>query len=326
MQTVGGTGAVRLGAAFLNRNIPDHSEQARLPNPTKVYVGTPAWPNYIPLFRHAGFEVEIFNHYDRRQGSVNIKAALSAISTAPIDSIFVFQVCCHNPTGQDYSQDQWKEVADAIETKNHFVFFDIAYQGFASGMDTDAWPVRLFAERGISMLACQSFSKHMGLYSERVGVLHVVCGSSSIAANVKDQLRSLIRWEVSSTPAYGARLADIIMSEESLFTSWTEEVQAACDRMIWVRQTLHELLVKEFSTPGAWDHILVERGLFSYTNLKAHEIERLRHEHHIFLAESGRINVAGLNERNIERFAAAIDKVVRESSEDVSPTAKEARL
>ncbi len=326
MQTVGGTGAVRLGAAFLNRNIPDHSQTRALINDTKIFVGTPAWPNYVPLFKHAGFEVETFNHYNRSEGSVNIKAALGAIMAAPSGSIFTFQVCCHNPTGQDYSQDQWKELAEAVKTRNHFIFFDIAYQGFATNMEADAWPVRYFAAEGVDLLACQSFSKHMGLYSERVGVLHVVCKSSDIAVNVKDQLRSLIRWEVSSTPAYGGRLANIIMQDDQLFTEWTEEVQGACDRMIWVRQTLHHLLVDQLQTPGSWDHILVERGLFSYMNLSKQHIERLRLDHHIYLAESGRINIAGLNQTNVDRFAQALDVVVGRESADKSPRIVEARL
>ena len=156
-----------MGAAFLNRNLPDHSESPRLPNKTKVFVGTPAWPNYVPLFKHAGFQMDTFNHYDRSQGSVNIKAALIAISAATRGSIFIFQVCCHNPTGQDYSQDHWKQLAAAVKARNHFVFFDIAYQGFASDMETDAWPVRCFAAEGIDLLACQSFSKHMGLSPTR---------------------------------------------------------------------------------------------------------------------------------------------------------------
>lgn len=193
-------------------------------------------------------------------------------------------------------------------------------------METDAWPVRYFADEGIDLLACQSFSKHMGLYSERVGVLHIVCGTSRIALNVKDQLRSLIRWEVSSTPAYGARLADIILHDTALSKEWTQEVQAACDRMIWVRQTLHHLLVHQLLTPGAWNHILVERGLFSYMNLSKQHIQRLRDDHHIYLAESGRINIAGLNQGNVERFAAALDTVVRADSETKSSRITEARL
>ena len=161
-----------MGAAFLNRNLPDHSESPRLPNKTKVFVGTPAWPNYVPLFKHAGFQMDTFNHYDRSQGSVNIKAALIAISAATRGSIFIFQVCCHNPTGQDYSQDHWKQLAAAVKARNHFVFFDIAYQGFASDMETDAWPVRCFAAEGIDLLACQSFSKHMGLSPARSILVH----------------------------------------------------------------------------------------------------------------------------------------------------------
>ena len=327
VQTVGGTGAVRLGAAFLNRNIPTHSSTSRLPNSTEVYVGTPAWPNYVPLFAHAGFNVKGFNHLDRARGCADLQAALEAVSSAPSRSIFILQVCCHNPTGQDYDRNQWIQLADEIHSRNHFVFFDIAYQGLASSMEEDAWPVCYFAERGIDLIVCQSFSKHMGLYSERVGVLHVLCKSSDIATNVKDQLRSLIRWEVSSTPAYGGRLADIVMSSESLTQEWLGEVQAACDRMIKVRQDLHHLLVDELRTPGNWGHVLRERGLFSFTALSKAQVTQLR-QYHVYLAASGRVNVAGLNESNVRRFAEAVDAVVRSTSVDQASSfgGRQARL
>jgi aspartate aminotransferase, cytoplasmic len=309
----------------LNRNAPSHSAFPRLPNATKVYVGAPTWPNYVPLFAHAGFQIETYEHLAESQDSANVEVVLSLATAAPSGSIFIFQVCCHNPTGQDYSRTEWVRLAEAIQAKRHFVFFDLAYQGLASGMDDDAWPVRFFASKGIDLLVCQSFSKHMGLYSERVGLLHIVCKSSSIAVNVKDQLRSLIRWEVSSTPAYGARLATIVMRSPSLSQQWLNEVQAACDRMIAIRQALYELLVNEFQTPGFWDHILNERGLFSYMSIDNSVIERLQTQHHIYMAGSGRVNIAGLHTGNVRRFARAINLEVRRAAEGVL-SGKEARL
>jgi aspartate aminotransferase, cytoplasmic len=326
VQTVGGTGAVRLGAAFLNRNSPAHSTRQRLPHPTTVYLGVPTWPNYIGLFAHAGFRIETYNHLLGSREAADIKAVLSLASAAPAGSIFIFQVCCHNPTGQDYTRAQWLQLAEAMLTKHHFVFFDLAYQGLASSMDNDAWPVRYFANQGIDLLVCQSFSKHMGLYSERVGLLHILCKSSTIAANVKDQLRSLIRWEVSSPPAYGARLATIIMQSLSLYQQWLDEVQDACDRMVAVRKALYELLVNEYQSPGSWEHILHERGLFSYISIDKPVIARLQTQHHIYMAESGRVNIAGLNEGNVRRFARAINLEINRATELRCLSSKEARL
>lgn len=326
VQTIGGTGAVRLGAAFLNRNVPTHSTSPRLPHATKVYVGVPTWPNYVPLFAHAGFKIEIYDYLVESRDSANVEAALSSASAAPFGSIFIFQVCCHNPTGQDYTRTQWLQLAQTMQAKRHFVFFDLAYQGLASSMENDAWPVRFFASKGIDLLVCQSFSKHMGLYSERVGLLHIVCKSHEIALHVKDQMRSLIRWEVSSTPAYGARLATIIMQSPSLSRQWLNEVQDACDRMIAIRQAVHQLLADKYQTPGAWDHILHERGLFSYISIDKQAIERLQTQHHIYMADSGRVNIAGLNAGNVHRFARAINLEVMRATEGTLLSGKEARL
>jgi aspartate aminotransferase, cytoplasmic len=164
--------------------------------------------------------VETYNYYDAAQGIVDFDSHLSAIRGAPEGSLFILQGCCHNPTGADFTKEQWQILAQEIKAKKHFPFFDIAYQGLGDSMDDDSYGVRFFAEAGFEMAVCQSFSKNFALYGERCGVLHVVTNDKTSAANVKDQLRSLIRWEFSSSPAYGSRLVSIVAEDGTLTRNW----------------------------------------------------------------------------------------------------------
>lgn len=188
-----------------------------------VYIGTPAWGNYEPLLRLVGFnDIVKYTHYSPKLGRVDFDATLSAVRAAPRKSIFVLQACCHNPSGMDFSRTQWETLAAEMKARDHFPFFDIAYQGLGGkSMEDDAWPVRYFAEQmDFEMVVCQSFSKNFGLYGERCGVLHVVSRSQENAARIKDQLRCLIRWEFSSSPAYGSRLVTIVVNDDEMKQDW----------------------------------------------------------------------------------------------------------
>lgn len=214
VQTISGTGACHLAAIFLKRIFNDSTP--------KVIVGTPAWGNYEPLCTLAGLDqIEKYIYCNPESGEVAFHSILRAVAEAPLKSIFILQACCHNPTGMDLSQAQWRNLAETMKERGHLPFFDIAYQGLSgSSLEDGAFPIRLFAEMGFEMLACQSFSKNFGLYGERCGVLHVVTSSQLSAICVKDQLRSLIRWEFSSSPAYGSRLVTIVLRDEKLRQDW----------------------------------------------------------------------------------------------------------
>lgn len=309
VQTIGGTGANRIGAAFLRRNLYDSDD-----NIPTAYLGEPAWGNYRPLFENAGFRVISYEHSARGDTRPNFEAILSSVERAPRGSIFILQASCHNPTGLEYSAEQWRVLADKFLHYGHFAFFDAAYIGFGSGqsdaLDSDAWALRHFADRKVDMLVCQSFSKIFGLYSERVGALHIVCQSPEIAENVFDQLRAQTRWEVSSAPAYGARLVDIILGDPQLTEEWKAELHAAAARVSNNRSTLHQLLSSGSNEPGLWDHIAKERGLFSFLRLDKPQIDVLARKHHVYLPPNGRINVAGLTKANTQSAATAIQAVL----------------
>lgn len=185
-----------------------------------VYLGTPAWGNYEPLCQLVGFGVVKYKYYNTDEAKVDFDCLLNAVSGASPDSIFILQGCCHNPTGADLTQGQWRTLAEAMKKAKVFPFFDIAYQGLGSSIEDDAYGIRLFTLMDFEMIVCQSFSKNFGLYGERCGVLHVVTKDAATTKNVYDQLRCLIRWEFSSSPAYGSRLVNIVLQNPPLEKLW----------------------------------------------------------------------------------------------------------
>lgn len=211
VQTISGTGANHLAACFLSRS-PEFSDAT-------VFIGTPAWGNYESIFSLVGVRVGKYKYYDARTG-VNFSEMLRAVETAPARSIFILQSCCHNPTGADLTRPQWDQLATTFSKREVLPFFDIAYQGLGEGLEDDAYGIRRFVELGLEVLVAQSFAKNFGLYGERCGALHVVGKTRQSADNVRDQLRSLIRAEFSSSPAYGSRLVTIALESEELAKTW----------------------------------------------------------------------------------------------------------
>ncbi|KAF2850961.1 aspartate aminotransferase [Plenodomus tracheiphilus IPT5] len=303
VQAISGTGSIHLAALFLSRCTSFKGK--------KVYIGTPAWGNYEPLFDLVGLEVVAYKYYDATRGVVDFESVLNAVAGAPAGSIFVLQGCCHNPSGLDLTPEQWRELAKAMKLKYLFPFFDLAYQGLGVSLEDDAYGLRHFEEQGFELVACQSFSKNFGLYGERCGVLHVVSENEKVAVNVYDQLRCLIRWEFSSSPAYGARLVNIILSDRRLSKLWTDELTVMRSRLLDLRRDLHSALTDKHKTPGNWSTILSSTGLFCFLPLSPQQVTTLAERYHIYLFQSGRINVSGLNKASIARVAASINKVVK---------------
>lgn len=212
----------------------------------------------------------------------------------------------------DPTDEQWDSIGEVMKQKGHFAFFDCAYQGFASGdLDKDAKAVRYFEKIGVPMLICQSFAKNAGLYGERVGALHVVCESGDAAACVKSQLSVLQRSEISNPPAHGARLVALILNDPALFEEWKRDIKTMAGRIISMRKELHRLLTEELKTPGNWDHIVNQIGMFSFTGIGPAQSDALVKKAHVYLTTNGRISMAGLNSHNIRYFAESLDKVVR---------------
>jgi aspartate aminotransferase len=259
-----------------------------------------------------GIEPVNYKYYDPRTVGLDFSGFIDALEAAPERSVFLLHACAHNPTGVDPTTEQWTKIADAMAAKKHYAFFDCAYQGFASGdLDRDAAAVRYFEARGIPMLVCQSFAKNAGLYGERIGALHLVAESPDAAARIKSQMSVLQRSEISNPPAHGARLVALILTDATLFDEWKRDIKTMAGRIITMREQLFALLRDEFQTPGSWQHIVDQIGMFSFTGLNAAQSAALTEKYHIYLTTNGRISMAGLNSKNVRYVAECIDKVVR---------------
>jgi len=306
VQTLSGTGANHLGALFLSRFYKFNGNPA-------VYLSNPTWANHHAILKNVGITPVDYAYYDRMTIGLDFQGLIEALRNAPDRSVFLLHACAHNPTGVDPTQEQWKAIAEVIAAKKHYSFFDCAYQGFASGdLDKDAWAVRYFIDQGLPLLVCQSFAKNAGLYGERVGALHIVAPDQSIAERVKSQLSVLQRSEISNPPSHGARLMSLILNDATLFGEWKEDIKTMSGRIIQMRHELYRLLTKELHTPGNWDHIVNQIGMFSFTGISNSQSQWLVEREHIYLTANGRISMPGLNTHNIEYFARALDGVVRQ--------------
>jgi len=308
MQTISGTGAVHLGALFLKKFFPG--------KPT-VYFSSPTWANHNQIFTNVGLPIATYPYFSKSTKGLDFDGMKKAIADAPNHSIILLHACAHNPTGVDPTQDQWKQLAVLLKQKSHFPFFDCAYQGFASGdLAKDAWAVRYFVEQGFELCVAQSFAKNFGLYGERAGCFHFVTASAADAqktiGRIASQLAILQRSEISNPPAYGARIASLVLNDEALFKEWEENLRTMSGRIIDMRERLRSKL-EEMGTPGTWNHITDQIGMFSFTGLNEKQVLALRDEAHVYMTKNGRISMAGLNTANCEYFAKAVDKVVRET-------------
>lgn len=299
IQTLGGSGALKVGADFLKCYFPDSS----------VWVSDPTWENHIAIFNGAGFEVNTYPWFDNETCGVRFDALLEKLNMLPAQDIVLLHPCCHNPTGSDLTKAQWEVVIDVLSKRELVPFLDIAYQGFGTGMDADAFAIRAMASAGLPVLVSNSFSKIFSLYGERVGGLYVVCDDAGAASRVLGQLKATVRRNYSSPPNYGAQLVAIVLNDPALKANWLAEVETMRQRILTMRQELVSVL--EEAVPGRqFYYLLKQRGMFSYTGLNAAQVDRLRDEFGIYLLASGRMCVAGLNTRNVHRVAQAFSAVM----------------
>ncbi|KAJ7172588.1 aspartate aminotransferase [Mycena filopes] len=306
VQTISGTGANHLGALFLSRFYQWGTSEK------KVWLSNPTWANHHAIFKNVGIEPVEYPYYDPKTIGLDFTGFVNSLKTAPERSVFLLHACAHNPTGVDPTQEQWTSIAEIMYAKKHYVFLDCAYQGFASGdLDKDAWAVRFFVEKGVSLLVCQSFAKNAGLYGERVGALHIVSPSKETSVKVKSQLSVLQRSEISNPPTHGARIVSLILNNPSMFEAWKVDIRTMAGRIIDMRKELYRLLTEELHTPGNWDHIVNQIGMFSFTGISPSQSKALISEAHVYLTGNGRISMAGLNTKNVRYFASSLDNVVR---------------
>lgn len=306
-QSISGTGALRIGGAFLSRWYAKSSGG----NPT-IYLPTPSWGNHVPIFKDSGLEVGQYRYFDKKTNGLDFDAMLSDLKSIPNKSVVLLHACAHNPTGVDPSPAQWREISQVVKEKQHFAFFDMAYQGFASGdMDHDAFAVRLFLEDGHKIALSQSFAKNMGLYGERVGTFSIVTGDHDEKKRVESQIKILVRPMYSNPPLNGARIASEILGSKSLNTLWLSEVKKMAGRIITMRSELRNHLEYTYKSAHQWQHITNQIGMFCYTGLSATNVERLKSDFSVYLTKDGRISIAGISSGNVEYLAKAIHEVTK---------------
>jgi len=302
-QSISGTGALRIGAAFLARHYP-HSKV--------IYLPVPSWGNHTPIFRDSGLEIRGYRYFDKNTVGLDFDGLVTDLRAAPERSIVLLHACAHNPTGVDPTTEQWAEISNIVKERQLFPFFDMAYQGFASGSTAqDAAAVRHFVSEGHQIALAQSFAKNMGLYGERVGAFSLTAKDPQEKARVDSQLKIIIRPMYSNPPLHGARIANTILSDPALYSQWEGEVKGMADRIIGLRDSVFNLLTDDLKTPGEWGHIKRQIGMFSFTGLQPAQTRSLAEKAHIYMTADGRISMAGLNSGNIEYFAESVDAAVR---------------
>jgi len=299
IQGVGSSGGLKVGADLLKRYFPD----------SKVYLSDPTWDNHRAVFEGSGHTCETYPYYDAATGGLRFDDLLAFFKALPQRSIVVMHACCHNPTGVDLTQDQWRTLVPVIRERGLLPFLDLAYQGYGDGLEEDAFAPRLLADEGLSFLIANSFSKSMSLYGERCGALSIVCPDADQAARVLGQMKFMIRRNYSNPPMHGGQLVAKVLTTPELRAMWEAEVKEMRERIQAMRHQLHDVLVAKL--PGRnFDYFLTQRGMFSYTGLTADQADRLKTEFGVYILRSGRMCVAGLNTRNVEATAEAMAAVL----------------
>ncbi|WP_079201450.1 amino acid aminotransferase [Pseudomonas sp. CC6-YY-74] len=298
-QALGGTGALKVGADFLKRLLPDAA----------VAISDPSWENHRALFEAAGFPVRNYRYYDAFSNGVNRGGLFEDLKNLPARSIVVLHACCHNPTGVDLSMDDWQAILEILREREHVPFLDIAYQGFGDGIEEDASAVRLFAESGLTFFVSSSFSKSFSLYGERVGALSIVTGSKDETARVLSQLKRVIRTNYSNPPTHGASVVAAVLNNPKLRAMWEAELGEMRERI----RAMRLAMVEQLTALGAkrdFSFVAQQRGMFSYSGLTTEQVERLKSEFGIYAVGTGRICVAALNQRNLPVVTQAIAQVL----------------
>lgn len=299
VQTLGGSGALKVGSDFLRRLFPL----------AQVWISDPSWENHRVVFEGSGFTVNTYPYYDPNTGGLLFEEMKDAVSKLPRGSIVLLHACCHNPTGVDLSESQWRALVPVLSERSLIPFVDMAYQGFGAGLEADAFAVRHLVEEGLPCVVANSFSKNFSLYGERCGGLSIVCEDEQQAQRVLGQLCGTIRANYSNPPTHGAKAVAKILTTPHLAQAWSSELSMMRLRIAEMRSALHSLLEGRVDESMRQRYVQ-QRGMFTYTGLSPEHVDRLRSAHGVYLLRSGRLCVAGLNRSNVGVVGDAIARVL----------------
>ena len=299
LQTPGGSGSLRIAAGLLLRARPD----------VRVWISDPSWNNHVPLLGGAGLRLEKYPYYDAETRGLRFDDMMTKLATVPAGDVVLLHACCHNPTGLDPRPDQWSSIADLIVERNLVPFIDIAYQGFATGLEEDALPVRLLADRVPEMLVSSSCSKNFGLYRDRVGTLSLLSADAKVNAAVRSQAYQIVRTMYSVPPDHGCAVVSHILRDRDLRAEWLGELAEMRGRLKAMRRLLVDALGQH--APGRdFSHVVGANGMFSFLGVTPEQVQRLKADYAVYMVDSGRINVAGITPANVEYLATSIAAVL----------------
>jgi aspartate aminotransferase len=299
VQAPGGCGALRILAELLKR-CNDNA---------KVWVSDPTWANHIPLIGNAGLALDTYPYFDKTTASIRFDAMLETLKTIPKGDVVLLHACCHNPTGADLTQDQWRQVAEVAQQQGWLPFIDSAYLGFGDDLETDAFGMRLMVESVPEVIIAASCSKNFGLYRERVGLAVMVTNNSAQTPIVQSQIQAIARGIYSMPPSYGGALVDIILHDDALKASWIAEVDQMRNRM----RDLRALLVSKMAENGApkdFSFVNDQKGMFSFLCITPEQVKAVRAEHSVYFVDSSRVNIAGINLTNVDALSKALVSVL----------------
>ncbi|HDR0618519.1 amino acid aminotransferase [Pasteurella multocida] len=299
VQSLGGTGALRIAAEFIKRQTKSQN----------VWISTPTWPNHNAIFNAVGMTIREYRYYDAENKCLDWDNLIADLSNAGEGDVVLLHGCCHNPTGIDPTPAQWQQLAKMSEEKGWLPLFDFAYQGFANGLEEDAFGLRTFAKNHKELLVASSYSKNFGLYSERVGAFTLVAETEQVAATALTQVKTIIRTLYSNPASHGATTVSIVLKDSQLRAEWENELTEMRERIKQMRSQFVELL-KAFASEQDFSFIIDQNGMFSFCGLNPAQMDRLKEEFAIYAVRSGRINVAGITEQNIRYLCESIAKVL----------------
>jgi aromatic-amino-acid transaminase len=299
VQSLGGTGGLKLGADLVKHINPG----------SRAWISDPSWENHRALFEYAGFKVDAYPYYDAHTHGVRFDDMLAFLDRLPAGDVVLLHACCHNPTGVDLNLAQWQKVIEVVKARDLLPFLDLAYQGFAEGLDADAAAVRAFADACPAVLVSSSFSKSLSLYGERIGSFSVVTSGKDEAARVLSQLKRVIRTNYSSPSISGGQMVTTVLTTPALRQEWEQELGHMRDRIKAMRKQLVDK-IRAQRADFDFSYVVQQRGMFSYSGLDKEQVRRLREEYSIYAVDSGRICVAALNSANVDYVANAIAKVL----------------
>ena len=299
IHTPGGTGALRVVMDYFSKF---HQNSV-------FWISKPSWPNHKQIINSTNLNFNEYAYFNSEDNQLNFNSMINDLSNVKSGDVVLLHGCCHNPTGIDLNQSQWETISDLLLSKKAIPLIDFAYQGFGDGLNEDSEGLRKIVQKNPESIICSSFSKNFGLYSERVGSLTILSSDNLVLENVVSQMKVCIRSNYSNPPSHGGDIVKLILSNPTMRKEWEKELSQIRNRMKKMRNDL-VLKLHKLDSKKDFSFIKSQRGMFSISGLDKEQVNELREKYAIYIVDSGRINIAGINSNNIDRLSESIVSVI----------------